>query len=267
MPRCLGDREREALLTHERAHLRGRHHVFQSVWRLTSALDPSPRPMTVAGGFVLERWADEQTAERVGDRTVVAHAVGRAALASAGVSGPAVLVAAGGLVPQRVRALLAPPPARRSLPSLVGGLLPAVCCASLANAASESDRVLDSEQGATSAGPRVVHQAAPMGPCDVRTSRAGGPAGPCAPGRRSPACCGPAAVVRTVGAGRHGPPRRSAPVFPHPRRSSAKGPAPSAPRGQSTPDTCRIDLTSKAAAPVSASACGPSGRTPRATTD
>ncbi|MFJ3310380.1 M56 family metallopeptidase [Streptomyces sp. NPDC086549] len=148
MLRRLGDAEREALLAHERAHLRGRHHVFQSVWRLTAALNPLLRPVAAAGNFVLERWADEEAAERVGDRTVVAHAVGRAALASAGASRPAALAATGGVVPQRVRALLAPPPARRSLPLLAGGLLLAVCCASLANAASDSDRMLDSAQWA-----------------------------------------------------------------------------------------------------------------------
>lgn len=148
MLRHLGDAEREALLAHERAHLRGRHHLFQSVWRLTAALNPLLRPVAVAGNFVLERWADEEAAERVGDRRVVAHAVGRAALASAGSSRPAALAATGGVVPQRVRALLAPPPARRSLPLLAGGLLLAVCCASLANAASDSDRLLDSAQWA-----------------------------------------------------------------------------------------------------------------------
>ena len=144
MLRRLGGAEREALLAHERAHLRGRHHVFQSVWRLTAALNPLLRPVAVAGNFVLERWADEEAAERVGDRTVVARAVGRAALASADASRPTALAATGGVVPQRVRALLAPPPARRSLPLLAGGLLLAVCCASLANAASDSDRMLDS---------------------------------------------------------------------------------------------------------------------------
>ncbi|MEU9409927.1 M56 family metallopeptidase [Streptomyces sp. NPDC048281] len=148
MLRCLGAAEREALLAHERAHLRRRHHVFQSVWRLTAALNPLLRPVAVAGNFVLERWADEEAAERVGDRRLVAHAVGRAALASAGASRPAALAATGGVVPQRVRALLAPPPARRSLPLLAGGLLLAVCCASLANAASDSDRMLDSAQWA-----------------------------------------------------------------------------------------------------------------------
>ncbi|MEU5312687.1 M56 family metallopeptidase [Streptomyces sp. NPDC021562] len=148
MLRCLDDDHREALLAHERAHLRGRHHVFQSVWRLTAALTPLLRPVAVAGDFVLERWADEEAAERVGSREVVAHAVGRAALASAGAARPVALALTGGAVPQRVRALMAPPPARRSLPLLAGGLLLAVCCGSLANAASDSDRMLDSAQWA-----------------------------------------------------------------------------------------------------------------------
>jgi Zn-dependent protease with chaperone function len=149
MLHCLTDREREALLAHERAHLRRRHHLFQSLWRLTAALNPLLRPLVAAGEFVLERWADEEAAEHVGDRAIVAHAVGRAALASAGASRPAALAATGGEVPQRVRALLAPPPARRSLPLAVGGLLLAVCCVSLANAASDSDRMVDSAQCAS----------------------------------------------------------------------------------------------------------------------
>ncbi|WP_329371031.1 M56 family metallopeptidase [Streptomyces sp. NBC_01483] len=181
MLRRLSDAEREALLAHERAHLRGRHHVFQSVWRLTAALNPLLRPVAVAGNFVLERWADEEAAERVGDRTVVAHAVGRAALASAGVSRPAALAATGGVVPQRVRALLAPPPARRSLPLLAGGLLLAVCCASLANAASDSDRMLDSAQWALCTAHADTTTAAPT---DHDDAPGHGPDGCCAnPGR------------------------------------------------------------------------------------
>ncbi|MQY35976.1 hypothetical protein SRB17_39720 [Streptomyces sp. RB17] len=147
MLRCLGDDEREALLAHERAHLRGRHHLFLGLWRLTAALNPLLRPLARTGAFVLERWADEEAAARIGDRTVVARAVGRAALASAGAFRPA-LAATGGEVPQRVRALLAPPPARRSLPFLAGALLLTVCCASLANAASDSDDMVDSAKRA-----------------------------------------------------------------------------------------------------------------------
>jgi Zn-dependent protease with chaperone function len=144
MLRCLGDDEREALLAHERAHLRGRHHLFLGLWRLTAALNPLLRPMAAAGGFLLERWADEEAAERVGDRAVVAHAVGRAALAAAAAPRSVGLAVTGGEVPQRVRALLGPPPARRNLPFVTGALLLAVCCVSLVHAASDSDHMLDS---------------------------------------------------------------------------------------------------------------------------
>jgi Peptidase family M48 len=148
MLRCLGDGEREALLAHERAHLRGRHYLFQTVWRLAAAVNPLLRPLADAGCFVLERWADEEAAARIGSRTAVARAVGRAALASAGSSRPAALPATGGAVPQRVRALLAPPPPQRTLPFVAGALLLTVSCASLANAASDSERMVETARRA-----------------------------------------------------------------------------------------------------------------------
>ncbi|OLZ60731.1 peptidase M48 Ste24p [Streptomyces sp. IMTB 2501] len=149
MLRCLDHEEREAMLAHERAHLRGRHHVFQSLWRLAAALNPLLRPLADAGGFALERWADEEAAARVGSRRVVARAVGRAALASSprtAITPP--LAVTGGAVPQRVRALLAPPPPRRTLPIAGGALLLTLCCAGLANATSDSDKMLDDAQRA-----------------------------------------------------------------------------------------------------------------------
>ncbi|MGI5459943.1 M56 family metallopeptidase [Streptomyces sp. CA-249302] len=147
MLRCLGDGEREALLAHERAHLRGRHHLFQTVWRLTAAVTPLLRPVADTGGFILERWADEEAAACVGDRRVVARSVGRAALASVAPV-PGRLAATGGAVPQRVRALLAPPPRRRALPFVGGALLLVLCCTSLANAASDSEDMIESAQRA-----------------------------------------------------------------------------------------------------------------------
>ncbi|MFC5199997.1 M56 family metallopeptidase [Streptomyces kaempferi] len=143
MLRCLDDHERSALLAHERAHLNAGHHRFLTLWRLTAAVNPLLRPLADAGAFVLERWADEEAAAQVGDRAVVARAVGRAALASAGVSRPSVLAATGGVVPQRVRALLAPPPPRRTLPFVAGALLLTLCFVSLADAASDSDEMVD----------------------------------------------------------------------------------------------------------------------------
>ncbi|WNM31398.1 M48 family metalloprotease [Streptomyces sp. Li-HN-5-11] len=149
MLRCLDGEEREALLAHERAHLRGRHHVFQTLWRLAAALNPLLRPLADAGGFALERWADEDAAAQVGSRRVVARAVGRAALASSSrASSTPALAVTGGAVPQRVRALLAPPPPRRTFPIAGGALLLTLCCAGLANAASDSDQMLDDAQRA-----------------------------------------------------------------------------------------------------------------------
>ncbi|MFF9179790.1 M56 family metallopeptidase [Streptomyces misionensis] len=142
MLRCLGDDERAALLAHERAHLRGRHHLYLALWRLTAAVTPLLRPLADAGGYVLERWADEDAATHVGSRMVVARAVGRAALASAAAHRRHQLAATGGAVPQRVRALLAPPPAPRALPFVAGAVLLALCCASLAEAASDSERMV-----------------------------------------------------------------------------------------------------------------------------
>ena len=95
---------------------------------LTTAVNPLLRPLAEAGGLVLERWADEEAATHIGNRTVVAHAVGRAALASAGASRPAALAA-----------------------SVAGALLLTLCCAVLANAASDSESLAESAARAGSA--------------------------------------------------------------------------------------------------------------------
>ncbi|MFH9225482.1 M56 family metallopeptidase [Streptomyces lydicus] len=140
MLRALGDAERQALLAHERAHLRHRHHAFQITWRLAAAVNPLLRPLVTSGAFVLERWADEEAAAATGDRTVVAHAIARAALATSGARHrPGALAADGGPVPRRVRALLAPPRRPRRLPLIAGALLLALCCGSLTKAAVDTD--------------------------------------------------------------------------------------------------------------------------------
>ncbi|OIK00742.1 peptidase M48 Ste24p [Streptomyces sp. MUSC 14] len=168
MLRCLDDAEREALLAHERAHLRRRHHLFQAVWRLAAAVNPLLRPLADAGGYVLERWADEEAATHVGSRRVVARAVGRAALASSSrTSAPPALAVTGGAVPQRVRALLGPPPPRRTLPIAGGALLLTLCCVGLANAASDSDKMVDDAQRAQCA-EAVAHVDAAGRPAHAR---------------------------------------------------------------------------------------------------
>ncbi|MFI1741616.1 M56 family metallopeptidase [Streptomyces sioyaensis] len=134
--------ERRALLAHERAHLRRRHHLFLLVLQLATAVNPLLHPIARAGAFALERWADEEAATAVADRRLVAHAVARAALAAK--RAPAAAMAAtGGPVPQRVRALLAPPPPQRHNLAIAFAALMVLCCASLVLAAHDIERLFE----------------------------------------------------------------------------------------------------------------------------
>ncbi|HWE89377.1 MAG TPA: M56 family metallopeptidase [Pseudonocardiaceae bacterium] len=107
--------ERRALLAHERAHLSRQHHLFVAVVEVASAANPLLRPLVPVVRYTTERWADELSAGRVGDRAVVARAVGKAALATHNAPSlpSTVLAAATGPVPRRVAALLIGPPTRR----------------------------------------------------------------------------------------------------------------------------------------------------------
>lgn len=132
---ALTETEREALLAHERAHLRSHHHWFTAAAQLAAAANPLLRPLARAVAFTIERWADEDAATACGDRHLVARTIARASLAKAaaaartgtaapsraagvalGVTGdPADLaeLSSAGPVPRRVAALLAAPPQRR----------------------------------------------------------------------------------------------------------------------------------------------------------
>jgi MFS family permease len=142
MLQALATDERQALLAHERAHLRHRHHLFLLVLQLAAAVQPLLRPLTRAGAFAVERWADEEAAAEVGDRALVARAVARAALAAKRTPQPA-LSAIGGPVPQRVQALLAPPaPLRRGLVAVFAVVM-LLCCASLAEATHDTEELFE----------------------------------------------------------------------------------------------------------------------------
>ncbi|WP_214325781.1 M56 family metallopeptidase [Nonomuraea sediminis] len=128
----LEQREREALIAHERAHLDCRHHLFRAAVRVASAANPLLWPLRPAVVFASERWADERAASTVGDRHCVAHAIAKAAIA--GRFDRAYPAALGfgswgrkrpGPVPRRVQALLKPPPHRRrpEIALAVAGLL------------------------------------------------------------------------------------------------------------------------------------------------
>ncbi|MFJ5110430.1 M56 family metallopeptidase [Streptomyces sp. NPDC088551] len=112
---CLDDQERTALIAHEHAHLSARHHRFLLAVRLAARANPLLRPLRAAVAYTTERWADEEAARATGERTVVARAIGKAALVSRGTPTPTLagFAASGpgpGPVPRRVAALLGPEP-------------------------------------------------------------------------------------------------------------------------------------------------------------
>jgi Zn-dependent protease with chaperone function len=129
---ALTAQERRALLAHERSHLRHRHYRYLHAVRLASAANPLLTSTADAVARAVERWADEDAAAEVGDRTLVARALARAGLARAGrAAGGATLAAADARVAERARMLLDPPPRSR----LVETLLPAAVAAASATAA------------------------------------------------------------------------------------------------------------------------------------
>ncbi|GAA0599010.1 M56 family metallopeptidase [Streptomyces crystallinus] len=143
MLRALEPAEREALFAHERAHLRGRHHLFLAAAELAAHLHPSLRSLRAPLAYALERWADEAAAGAVGDRRLAARAIGRAALAgrtAAHAPRPrAALAAVAGPVPRRVAALLdrrpSTAPLRSRGPGLIAAALLVCLCASAVSAA------------------------------------------------------------------------------------------------------------------------------------
>ncbi|MFF2650107.1 M56 family metallopeptidase [Streptomyces sp. NPDC058045] len=136
--------EHDILLAHERAHLAAQHHLFVAFAQLGATVNPFLRPLATTVTYTIERWADERAAETTGDRTCVARAVGKAALATRhtpartpgatlGVLGPRRRnpLAAAGPVPRRVAALLAPPLTRHpGLTLATGAVLAATTWAS-----------------------------------------------------------------------------------------------------------------------------------------
>ncbi len=156
MLRALSAPERAALLAHERAHLSGRHHLFLTAAAYAAAVHPALRMLRVPLGYHLERWADEAAAASVGDRTVTARAVGRAALAATRAPWPArprlVPAAHSGPVPRRVAELLNPRPRsgtrRRSAAALALAACLALTTAAALDATSDLHHTVESAQTA-----------------------------------------------------------------------------------------------------------------------
>jgi Zn-dependent protease with chaperone function len=122
---CLSEPERRALLAHERSHLRHGHIWWLVAMDLAVAANPLLTRTGAAVAHAVERWADEDAADRVADRRLVARTLARAALVRK--HGPramaAALLAAGGDVPARIRAMLGPRPRGSLLASTVVALL------------------------------------------------------------------------------------------------------------------------------------------------
>lgn len=109
---ALDPAERRVLLAHERAHLTHRHALVCTAMMLAVAVNPALGPVRTTVAFLVERWADEQAATAVGDRTVTARALARAALLAHRARPACALNFTDRAVTRRVAALQAAPPPR-----------------------------------------------------------------------------------------------------------------------------------------------------------
>lgn len=116
MRAALDDTQYAALIAHERAHLRARHHRLILLAHLSAAVHPAFRLLLRPLDHLIERAADERAAAELGDRRAVARAIGAAALVADGTHRAGSLritpgrrdLRHAGAVPRRVASLLAP---------------------------------------------------------------------------------------------------------------------------------------------------------------
>ena len=149
MLRALDPVQRRALLAHERAHLRCRHHQQRAVVEIAAALNPLLIPARDAVTYLEERVADEHAATAVGDRGVAADALATAALATdapagrPGPSSPGVLAYSRYGVARRVAALHAPALPERRLPPVLLIVLAGLAAAAAADATLAFTRLVN----------------------------------------------------------------------------------------------------------------------------
>lgn len=145
--RRLDSGQRRALLTHERAHLRHRHHLHQSATAVAAALNPLLGPLRAGVRRSCERWADEEAAT-VSSRSTVAQALLRAGMDAGRAAPAAVLAAAAGDVVQRVAALDQPAPRMRVVRAAVLVWLLAAAVVAVAYGMHETERLFELAQAA-----------------------------------------------------------------------------------------------------------------------
>jgi Zn-dependent protease with chaperone function len=161
MLRVLPAEERRALLAHEAAHLRHRHHLYCQATALGAAANPLLRPLAAAVSEAVERWADEEAATEVGDRAVTARALARASLAhhearggrtEPDLSRPVAALAAVGdsTVVLRTRALLGPAPRPRRILTMATASLVLVAVGAAIGAARSTEHRFEIAQAAFS---------------------------------------------------------------------------------------------------------------------
>ncbi|WP_246232273.1 M48 family metalloprotease [Nakamurella aerolata] len=144
--------QRRALIAHERSHLVRRHHAYLQATELAIALNPLLTPVGAAVRFAVERWADEDAVQRIGDRTEVAMAIATAAVraarpAPAGAAGAA-LAAARSHTVGRVQVLLADPTPSRPLGPVAAALALALVLLLTATGALDLHHAVEAAQPA-----------------------------------------------------------------------------------------------------------------------
>lgn len=112
MLRALPAAERRVLLAHERSHLERGHHRYLRIVELATAAAPVLWCLKHQVRQATERWADEDAADHVGDRGLVALALARASLAGTDYARAGAIGLVGGSVPARIEAMLAEPATR-----------------------------------------------------------------------------------------------------------------------------------------------------------
>ena len=100
--------ELRVVIEHEASHLRHRHHRYLLVGNLCAGAVPVLRRVERHISFAVERWADEDAAQKTGDRRLVARTIARVALEGTSSAVPAF---SGSGVLDRVEAMLDDPPA------------------------------------------------------------------------------------------------------------------------------------------------------------
>ena len=112
---ALDPAELGVVFQHEGSHLRHNHHRYLAAGALAAEMLPPLRRLNERMRFALERWADEDAAEAVGDRELVARTIARVALLQPRPgSGPLGAFADSGVV-RRVEALMATAPGRNPI--------------------------------------------------------------------------------------------------------------------------------------------------------